>query len=146
MLGTVPIAHDEYVIAAPRQRVWDLLASTIIQCMPVEQMQVLNDTTMRAVLRFRLFGIEVPLGITLRVADIVPPESFETLVTVKKAMFESSLRVSYMLHTSDGDHTRVVCAATQERGNPVFALLRTQQRAFAGEMFDSVKKELERSC
>ena len=141
-----PLAHRQYVIAASRQRVWDLLASTIIQCMPVEQMQIVNDTTFLGVLRLKLGAIEVPLRLKVRAADISPIESLATVVTVEKGVFQSSLKVTFALTEAGEKSTSVACAASEEKGSLLMRLLRRQQRSFAGQMFDSIKQELERSC
>jgi carbon monoxide dehydrogenase subunit G len=144
--GPKPLARRQYVIQAPRQRVWDLLAGTIIQCMPVEQMQIVNDTTFRAVLKLKLGPLEVPMRLEVRAADISPIDSLCTLVKAKKGPFESALKVSFALTDASEESTSVVCTATEDGGSPWMWLLKGQQRSFAGDMFDAISAELVRCC
>jgi len=141
-----PLARRDYIIQAPRQRVWDLLASTIIQCMPVEQMQIVNDTTFLAVLRVKVGFFEMPFRLRVQAADISPIDSLSTLVTASKGIFRSSLKVSFALTPIKEDQTAIVCTAAEESGSKWTWLLRRQQRSFAGEMFDAIRAQLERTC
>ena len=81
--GKHPLARRDYVLHAPWQRVWDLLASTIIQCMPVEQMEIVDDSTFHAVLKVKIGFVEVPFQLKVRAAEIDPIASLGTLVTVR---------------------------------------------------------------
>ena len=148
LLDTQPslLARRDYIIHAPQQRVWDLLGSTIIQCMPVEQMQILNDTTFLAVLKLKLGIVEVPFRLKVQAADISPIDSLSTLVTASKGIFRSSLKVSFALTTAKEDQTGVVCTATEDTGSKWMWLLKRQQQSFAGKMFDAIRAQLERNC
>lgn len=140
------LARQEYVIGAPQARVWDLLASNVIQSIPIEQMDVVNDTTMKAILNFRVGFIEVPMPVRVDVADISPMESFTTVVTASKAGLRSVLRVAFRLAAVSDEQTSVTCTVVEEAGNPITRLLRWQQRKFAGEIFSTVRERLERAC
>ncbi len=144
--GPSPLAQRQYVIQAPRQRVWDLLAGTIIQCMPVEQVQIVNDSTFRAVLRLKLGPVQVPMRLEVRAADISPIDSLCTLVKAKKGPFESALKVSFALAAASDESTCVACTAMLESGSRWMWLLKSRQRAFAGDMFDAISAELARCC
>jgi hypothetical protein len=140
------LARQEYIISASQQRVWDLLASNVIQSMPIEQMDFLNETTLTAVLNFKVGFIEVPTPVRVDITDISPIESFTTVVTARKAGFESVLRVLFELAAVADEQTSVTCTVIEESGSPVMLLMRWQQRQFAGKIFSSVKDRLERSC
>jgi len=140
------LVRREYTIQAPQQRVWDLLASTIIQCMPVEQMDIVNETTFLAVLKLKWGFVEIPLRLKVQAVDISPIGSLSTLVTAGKGQFQASLKVSFALTAVKEDRTSVVCTATEDAGSKLMWLLKGQQRSFAGRMFDSIRQELERCC
>ena len=140
------LARSQYVIQAPRQRVWDLLASTIIQCLPIEQMEIVNDTTFVGILKLKLGPFEVPTRLNVRAADISPIDSLSTVVTAKKGIFESSLKVSFALQAAGEDRTSVACTASEEGRSYWMCLLRRQQRSFSARIFDSIRDELRRSC
>jgi hypothetical protein len=114
--------------------------------MPVEQMQIVNDTTFRAVLKFTLGPFELPMRLEVRAADISPIDSLCTQVKATKGPFESALKVSFALDALDDERTEVVCTATEDGGSPWMWLLKSQQRAFAGRMFDAIGAELARCC
>jgi carbon monoxide dehydrogenase subunit G len=140
------LAKQEYVIGASRQRVWDLLASNVIQSMPIEQMEFVNDSTLKAVLKFKAGFIEVPTPVKVDVADISPNESFTTVVTASKAGLKSVLRVEFKLADVSEEQTSVTCTVVEESGSPIMRLLRWQQRQFAGKIFNTVKERLESCC
>lgn len=144
--GRPVLARSQYVVLAPRQRVWDLLASTIIQCLPVEQMQIVNDTTFVGVLKLKLGLFEVPMRLNVRAADISPIDSLSTVVTATKGLFQSSFKVSFALAAAGEERTSVACTATEEGRSRWTWLLRRQQRNFSAAIFDSIRDELQRSC
>lgn len=140
------LARTDYVVEAPQQRVWDLLPATIIQCMPIEQMEILDDTSFLAVLRWKLGFIEVPFRLTVKVADMSPMDSLTTLVTASKGAFRSSLRVSFSLNELEEHRTAVVCTAHEDSVSKLMWLLKKYRQNFAGTMFDAIRKQLRRSC
>ncbi len=140
------LAQSRYVIQAPRQRVWDLLASTIIQCLPVESMQVLNDTTFVGVLNMKIGPITMPVPLTVRAADISPMDSLTTIVTARKGPLEFSLSVSFTLAVAGESSTSVECLASDHGGSALLKPLRWYQRRFSTRIFESIHEGLERSC
>ena len=140
------LARSEYVLQASRQRVWDLLASTIIQCMPVEQMEIVDDSTFHALLKVKIGFVEIPFRLKVRAAEIDPIASLGTLVTVGKGRFQSSLKVGYLLAELGEERTAVTCTASEEGSSFLMRLLRAEQRKFAKRMFDAIRDDLERNC
>jgi len=140
------LARSNYILQAPLHRVWDLLASSVIQGIPVEQMDIVNDMTITAILKVRLGPVEVPVPVRVEVADIAPMTSLSTLVTATKGPFQSRIRVSFALASVSDDETSVDCTAVEEAGHPLMRLMRWQQRRFAGDIFRSIKGRLEQFC
>ena len=140
------LARSDFEIAAARERVWDLLPATIIQCMPVEQMEILDDCSFDAVLRVAIGFVKVPFHLRVRAAEIEPMVSLGTRVTVSKGGFQSSLRVSYLLSDAGAERTKVSSAAQEENPGGLMRLLRGQQCKFARQMFNAIREDLERNC
>lgn len=144
MAGT-PFITQQFTLAASQYRVWDLLATSILQSMPVEQTEIVNDSTMRGVLRFKFAGITIPLRLQVEVADVSPMESFTTLVTVAKWGTETVLRVKYDLKVVGDEEIQVNCAAMIEKAPAWMALVSPIQKSFAANMFEDIRKELVRA-
>ncbi len=139
------LAERRYVIRAPRQRVWDLLAGTIVQCLPVESMQIVNDTTFVGVLNMELGPFTLPMELKVCAEAISPIDSLSTLVTARKGPLQSAIRVSFTLEAS-GEDTSVTCTASEAGGSALLRLLKGQQRRFSTRVFESIREGLERSC
>jgi hypothetical protein len=142
----VELARHTCTIEASQPRVWDVLAGNVIQSMPIEQMEFLNETTLVAVLNFRALFVTVPVKLKVEVAEIAPMDSFTTLVTASRFGIGATLRVSYTLAEVADEQTSVTCTVVEESGHPLTALIRWQQRRFAAELFTALKDRLERSC
>lgn len=144
MNGT-PLITQQFTLAASQFRVWDLLASSILQSMPVEQTEIVNDSTMRGVLKFKFGPLVLPLKLQVEVADVSPMDSFTTRVTVTKFGVETVLRVKYELKVIDDDQIGVNCAAVVEKAPAWMALFSPMQKSFAANMFEDIRKELVRA-
>ena len=147
-LMKAPIVQRQFVIEASQQRVWDLLGRTIYRCLPLEKMNIVNETTAYAVLRWRLGFISLPLNLKLELVDISPPSLLGSKIWVKKRAIQlASLKVEFTLRPIDKDKTEVICTGMEEdRGTIAGWLVRGQQRSFAEDMFDSIKARLEQFC
>lgn len=140
------LARQKYTIGASQQRVWDLLAANVVQSLPIEQMDFINETALTAVLNIKVGFIKVPTPVTVEIADISPIESFTTMVTASKGGLRSVLRVSFKLAAVTDEQTSVTCIVVEDYGSPLMRLLRWQQRHFAGKIFRTVRNRLECSC
>ena len=140
------LIRREFVLDAPQPRVWDLIATTILQSLPVTQTEIVNDSTLRGILRLKLGFIEWPLPLQIEVSDIVPMSRFATRVTVGEGLLRAVLNVAYELTDLEDDRTRIACCTTIEQAPRWMTLVRWQQRRFAAQMFDAVHVALERAC
>ena len=75
------IAQKEFTIAAPQARVWELLGRIIYRSLPLEQMEVVSETTFFAVLRWRIAFIRLPLRVKVALVHLPAPRP-ERLVYV----------------------------------------------------------------
>lgn len=125
-------------------RVWDLLATSILQSLPITQSEVVNDTTMRGVLTLKVGPIALPQRMVMEVVDIEPMHAFATKVTVGEGMMGAVLGVRYELAQVDDDRTRVICTAEIEEAPAWMSLVRPFQARIANQMFAAVRTELDR--
>ncbi len=138
------LSRQEFELPAPQLRVWDLVATSILQSLPITQSEVINDTTMRGVLTLKFGPIACPQRIVMEVVDIEPMRAFATRVTVGEGMLGAVLGVRYELAGLDDDRTRVICTAVVEEAPAWMSIIRPVQRRIADDMFAAVRKELER--
>lgn len=143
-----PVAQGQFIIKASRERVWELLGRTIYRCLPLEKMNVINETTACAVFRWRLGLISLPLNLKLELVDISPPDSLGSRIRVRKGMFQvAALEVTFKLRSLDKDRTEVVCTGLEQgEGTILSRLLGRKQRAFTEQMFNTIKSRLEQFC
>lgn len=143
-MGT-SVAEKQFLIGASQQRTWELLGKMVYQCLPLEQMNLISLDTFQAVMRWRLGPVNIPLGIQGRLVDVVTPTSLGCLVLVSMGIIHLGVKVTFTLRPASGDRTEVVCRAMEE-GAKTFWFLKGQERAFAENMFESIKTRLERLC
>ena len=144
-MSGAPLITQQYVLAASQFRVWDLLASSILQSMPVEQTEIVNDSTMRGILKFKFAGLTIPLNLKVEVADVSPMDSFTTLVTVAKWGTETVLRVKNELKAVGDEQIEVTSTAIVEKMPAWMVLISPMQKNFAAKMFEDIRKELTRA-
>ena len=141
------LAQKNFDIDAPQQRVWKVLGSAVFQCLPLEEMNILNQTTFHAVLRWRLGFISIPLNLRVKLVDIVAPHSLGSVIQAKKGIIQLGLKVTFTLRPVNEGKTEVICSATEEgTGNIMGRIMRRWQRNFAGQVFDSIRARLEKIC
>jgi hypothetical protein len=138
------LSRQEFELPAPQIRVWDLLATTILQSLPITQSEVVNDSTMRGILTLKLGPIALPQRIVMEIADIEPMDAFATRVTVGEGMMGAVLGVRYELVAVDDDRSRVVCTAEVLEAPAWMSLVRPLQARIANDMFAAVRSELGR--
>ncbi|MFC1987530.1 SRPBCC domain-containing protein [Chloroflexota bacterium] len=140
--------QKQFVIEASHERVWDLVANVILQCLPLEKIDIISESAFNAVLRWKLGFVSLPMNLKGELVDISPPTSLTCMLRVEVAIMRLAVKVRIVLApVSQGKKTEVVCTA-QDAGT--IAILRwvmgRQQQRFAGNTFDSIKKRLEQLC
>jgi hypothetical protein len=144
-MNLAPLIQQEYVLAASHFRVWDLLAASIMQSLPIERTEIVNDSTVRGVLKFKLGPVTIPLDLKVEVVDVTPMTSFATRVTAAKSGITMVLRVIYQLIPLEDEKIQVRSTAIVERAPAWMALATPIQKSFAAKLFEDIRKELERA-
>lgn len=140
------IARKQFIIEAPQGTVWDLLGRAMYRSLPLEKMDIVSETTFRAVLRWKLAFISLPLNVSVVLDNISPPGLLEAIIQVKKGIINQKLRVTFTLSAVDTDRTGVVCQALRNGGGTLSWLMAGQQRSFTEDMFDAINIALKRLC
>ncbi len=143
------ITQKQFAVDAPLERVWGLLPRVVHQCLPLEKMDIIDEQTFNADLRWDLAFISLKLHIKGKFVDISPPSHLRCVLSVDRALLHLKIGVAFTLKPIDADKTEVLCAATSEGSEKKRLLdwaLAGQQRQFAGNIFDSIRRRLVELC
>ncbi len=140
------IAQKEFTIAAPQARVWELLGRIIYRSLPLEQMEVVSETTFFAVLRWRIAFIRLPLRVKVALVDITSDRSLGAVISVKRGIIDSVIDVTFSLSAVNENETGVRCLARARDGGLRGWLTLGLRRRFTAELFDQIYRLLRRLC
>ena len=141
------LIQTNFVIDAPLEKVWRLLGSAVFQCLPLEMMNIVDQTHFSAILRWKLLFVKIPLNIKSVMDNIVPPTTFGCVIRVEKSIMKLGTRVTFNLKAIGEDKTEINCVATAEGNRSLLGrITRGQQRSFAENVFSSIQKRLQQLC
>ncbi len=128
--------------------VWDLLGKVILQSLPLEQIDVESENSFKALLRWKLGFVPMPLNLKGELTDVNAPKAMSCVLQVQKAVMRLSVKVDFSLTPVEGGKSiEVVGTAAQMNEKNIFAwLLRRQMVSFARRTFDAVQKRLLLLC
>jgi carbon monoxide dehydrogenase subunit G len=140
------LSQKDFVVNAPRERVWRLIGKVIFSVLPgMEKMEILDENNFRAVLRVRMMGAAWPLKLKGEMTDISPPESFSVKLFLEGAggLVRAGQKVSIAMTPAEAGKTAVSCRATlEEMGFLPRTLFSGQARGFARSTFEAIEKRL----
>ena len=145
-MGSTILAQKDFVVNAPRERVWRLIGKVIFSVLPgMENMEILDENNFRAILRIKMMGSEWPLKLKGEMVDISPPESFSVKLFLEGVggIVKAGQKVSIAMIPVEETKTSVACKATlEEMGGLPRALFSGQARSFARTTFEAIEKRL----
>ncbi len=143
-----PFIQKQFVIKSSQERVWELLGRTVYRCVPLEKMNIINETTADAIFRWKLCFLRLPLDIRVQLVDISPPSFLGSKIRVRKGIFQmAALEAIFALKPIDNSNTEVTCTGIEQKGiNVIGQLLRGPQRRFTEDIFNSIRSQLELLC
>ncbi len=146
--GNTLIVQRQFVIDAPQQRVWDLLARVIYQCLPLEKMDIVNERTFNAEVRWNLAFIGLTFHLKGEFIDISPPNFLSCALSMKRGLIQLGLKVAFTLRPVNHHKTEVVCRVEEGKGirKLVRWVMRKPEQRFAGNVFNSMRVRLEQLC
>jgi carbon monoxide dehydrogenase subunit G len=140
------LAQKDFVVNAPRERVWRLIGKVIFSVLPgMENMEILDENNFRAILRVKMMGSKWPLKLKGEMVDISPPDSFSVKLFLEGVggMVKAGQKVSIAMIPVEGTKTSVSCKATvEEMGLLPRTLFSGQARSFARSTFEAIEKRL----
>jgi hypothetical protein len=143
------VVERKFAVEAPRQRVWNLLAKAIYQCVPLEKMNILNETNFHAELRLNLAFVILRFHLEGKFVDILSPSFLGCILLVNKGIIRLGLKVMFTLREISEDRSEVACVAIAEgkrTGGILGWILGIGQKIFAGRVFDSLEARLKQLC
>ncbi|MFC1971561.1 hypothetical protein ACFLV0_06540, partial [Chloroflexota bacterium] len=149
MMGTSSniLTQTSFVINAPLEKVWRLLGSAVFQCLPLERMDIVDQTHFNAVLRWKLAFVKIPLNLKTIMDDIVAPTTFGCVIQIEKGIMKLGTRVTFNLKAIGEDKTEIDCVATKEGERTLLGRITGgQQRSFSENVFSSIRTRLEQLC
>jgi len=144
-IGTV-LAEKNFIVDAPPERVWRLIGKVIFSSLPgLENMEILDENTFRALLRAPILGFHVTLKLKGEMVDMEPPNSFSVKLFLEGlgGLFKANQKVTFIMTLMEKGKTSVSCKATVE--NLAFLprlFLLGQARRFARSTFGAIEKRL----
>ena len=133
------LLQKQFVINALPQRVWDLLGRTVYGCLPLEQVQIMNERTASGLLRWRFAFFNFPLNLKIELIDISPSKLLGTKIWVKAGVFQIAMVITFVLSPAKGNKTELICTAmSNEKGTIYKWILERRQRVFTENIFNSI--------
>ena len=138
-------AERRFVIAAPRERIWDLIGRVTIDSLNLEGFNYEDERNFTALIRAKVGFISLPMHLKGEIADITPPQTLVTVlkVTGLRGMIRLSQKVTYTLNSVDTGKPEVSCKSAGEmmRG-PIGIALTPVAKGFAMKVLADVEKLL----
>ena len=146
-MNSLLLDERNFVVGASQERVWRLIGKVIFSSLPgMEQMEILDENTFRALLRMTFLTRPVALKLKGEMVEMEPPDSFSVMLHLEGpgGLFRADQKVSFFLAPAGEGQTRVGCKATVEKmGLGPRLLLLGEARRFARSTFAAIEKRLQ---
>lgn len=143
------IARKQFAINADQQRVSYLLAKAIYQCLPLERMNIVDDKTFRADLKWHVAFVPIRLYLEGKFQDVALPDFLSCRLSVKRGILHLGVKVAFTLKPIKESLTEVTCDAVADRedaGGLLGRILSGAQKGFAEGTFESLRVKLGQLC
>jgi hypothetical protein len=141
------IAQKSFTIKSDQQKVYKVLGNAIFQCLPLEEMNILDVKNFQAVMRYRLGFINLPLKLKGKLVDVSSPVLLSFVIRVEKGFLQMVLKTTFMLKQIDEANTGVACIAVEDGKRTIIGrITRGQQHDFAMKLFDAMQAQLQKAC
>jgi len=141
----ITIGERKFVIDAPQERIWDLLLRATLRLLPFERCKIQSDTEFSAVLKMKVAFITLPMQVEMKLVDIVPPETMNTLLKAKGmgGIAWINQRSTFKLTSIDEGKTEVEAKIVAEGMAPILrAFFLPMVKSFAGDSFKNLEERL----
>ena len=141
------VTAGEFIIRSSPERVWDILGSVILRCLPLEKIDIADESNFSAALRVPLTFFS--LSFDMRgLLDLDPPNSMICLLQGDSwwKVVSIDLKVGFTLGACETNSTLVRWSATREESKRklVRRLLARKEKRFTEDIIDDIRKTLER--
>ena len=100
------IAQKQFTINAPPQTVWQLLPRVIYQCLPLEKMDIVDERTFYADLKWLPFAGST-LHLKGKFVEISPPDFLSCTISVTKGIIRTNGYIYFETGRSGQDRGRL---------------------------------------
>jgi carbon monoxide dehydrogenase subunit G len=140
------LSKSHFVIDAPQDRVWRLMASAVFQCLPLEQIEVADQSHFGAKLTLQFGFLKIPVNLSGHL-EMVPQSKFANTIEIQKWIFKLGTKVIFSLKPTGDEKTEIDCLATDDGKGTIMGLVtRGKQRSFAQDVFKAFQKRLVQMC
>ena len=145
-MNSLLLDERNFVVGASQERVWRLIGKVIFSSLPgLENMEILDENTFRALLRTQILGFRVPLKLKGKIVDMEPPNSFSVKLFLAGpgGLFKADQKVTFAMTPVEQGKTALACkAAVENMGFLPRLLLLGEARRFARSTFEAIEKRL----
>ncbi|MDO9211253.1 MAG: SRPBCC domain-containing protein [Deltaproteobacteria bacterium] len=145
-MNSLLLDQRNFVVGASQDRVWRLIGKVIFSSLPgLENMEILDENTFRALLRTQILGFRVSLKLKGEIVDMEPPNSFSVKLFLAGpgGFFKADQKVTFAMTPVEQGKTALACkAAVENMGFLPRLLLLGEARRFARSTFEAIEKRL----
>ncbi len=146
-MKNIVVAEKKFSLPSSPERVWRLLGKVIFSSLPeMESIEILDENNFRAILKTKLWGMDIDLKVKGEIVDIIPPKTLSVKLSLIGSGFFSEIdqRVSFTIAEEGKDKTRVECQATAEKiGRLSRMFLLGEIKKFAQATLAAIEKRLQ---
>jgi len=139
------IEERKFIIDASRERIWDLLLRTTLRLMPFERCNIHSQNEFSAILRVKIAFISLPMQVEIKIVDIVPPETLNTILKAKGmgGIVWLDQKSTFKLMPIDEDKTEIDAKIVAEGMSPLIrAFLLPMVKSFARDSLKNLEERL----
>lgn len=139
------IAEKAFRVNGSQDKIWGCLTKALLNSMPLEQIDFVDEKRMSAVLRLKMSCLELPLRVNLEISDIVEREILAAKIkaTGLRGIIQLSLTVRFSLAGTNNRGCEVSGRLeAEEMSLPVRVLLLWKVKGFARDSLDTVERLL----
>ena len=145
-MNSLLLDQRNFVVGASQDRVWRLIGKVIFSSLPgLENMEILDENTFRALLRTQILGFRVSLKLKGKIVDMEPPNFFSVKLFLAGpgGFFKADQKVTFAMTPVEQGKTALACkAAVENMGFLPRLLLLGEARRFARSTFEAIEKRL----
>lgn len=144
----IKIAERNFVVNAPRRRVWELLGPALLNSpIGLEKMEVLDESHVRAETRLKFGPIPITLHLLIVVLELLEPEKMVVVLNSKAlaGLVRLNQKMFFSLIAQSDNKTEVTIESIAQRSNPLlFWIMAKKAKTVAAMTLLGIEETLKR--